>query len=232
MKHEATILLIAWLSTGSLFAGLIVRQDKNGHIVLTNTMDAAISKKDAIKFMPSSYSTTIPTQYKEKIQTLTQKHDLREDLVIAVAKAESSFNPFAVSPKGAVGLMQLMKDTALQYGVFNRYNANENLEAGVKHLKYLYQKYRNNIPLTLAAYNAGEESVRKYNGIPPYPETKQYIRRVMSLMGMSYTFSATARAKMKIYKYTTSSGKTIITDTLPAEIIWKYRNTQLGIEFV
>jgi hypothetical protein len=114
--------------------------------------------------------------------------------------------------------MQLMKDTARQYGVFNRYNANENLEAGVKHLKYLYKKYRNNIPLTLAAYNAGEESVKKYNGIPPYPETKQYIRRVMSLMGMSYTFSAPARAKMKIYKYTTSAGKIIITDTLPAEI--------------
>lgn len=218
MKHETTILLIAWLSTGSLFAGLIIRQDKNGHIVLTNTMDVAISKKGAINFMPSSHSTVIPKQYKEKIQTLTQKHDFREDLVIAVAKAESSFNPFAVSPKGAVGLMQLMKGTALQYGVFNRYNANENLEAGVKHLKYLYQKYNTNIPLTLAAYNAGEESVRKYNGIPPYPETKQYIRRVMSLMGMSYTFSAIARAKMKIYKYTTSSGKTIITDTLPAKI--------------
>jgi soluble lytic murein transglycosylase-like protein len=218
MKHKTTILLITWLSTGSLFAGLIVRQDKNGHIVLTNTMDAAILKKDAISFLPSSYSTVIPTQYKNKIQTLTQKHDLREDLVIAVAKAESSFNPFAVSAKGAVGLMQLMKDTARQYGVFNRYNANDNLEAGVKHLKYLYEKYRNNIPLTLAAYNAGEESVKKYNGVPPYPETKQYIRRVMSLMGMSYTFSTTVRPKIKIYKYTTDAGKTIITDTLPAEI--------------
>jgi soluble lytic murein transglycosylase-like protein len=218
MKHETTVLLIAWLSTGSLFAGLIVRQDKNGHIVLTNTMDAAIVRKDPINFLPSSYPTEIPTQYIEKIQTLAHKHNLREDLVIAVAKAESSFNPFAVSPKGAVGLMQLMKETARQYGVFNRYNANENLEAGVKHLKYLYQKYKNNIPLTLAAYNAGEESVNKYDGIPPYPETKQYIRRVMSLMGMSFTFSLPARAKMKIYKYTTNSGKTIITDTLPAEI--------------
>jgi hypothetical protein len=219
MKHETTFLLIVWLSTGSLFASLIVRQDKDGHIVLTNTIDRITSKKDKIMFMPSSYSMTIPAQYKERIQSLTKIHDLREDLVIAVAKAESSFNPFAVSPKGAVGLMQLMEGTARQYGVFNRYNANENLEAGVKHLKYLFQKYKNNIPLTLAAYNAGEESVSKYNGIPPYPETKQYIRRVMSLMGLSYTFSATARAKTKIYKYTTNSGKTIITDTLPAEII-------------
>jgi len=222
MKHETTALLIAWLCTGSLFAGLIVRQDKNGHIVLTNTIDIIDSKKDRITFLPSSYSTTIPEQYKEKIQSLTQKHDLREDLVIAVAKAESSFNPFAVSPKGAVGLMQLMKDTARQYGVVNRYNANENLEAGVKHLKYLFQKYKNNIPLTLAAYNAGEESVSKYNGVPPYAETRQYVRRVMSLMGLSYTFSTTARVKTKIYKYTTDSGKTIITDTLPPEIIGNF----------
>lgn len=210
--------MLAWLSTGGLFADLIVSQDKNGHIVLTNTMDNFTLKKDKIIFMPSSYSTEIPTQYQEKIQSLTQKHDLRADLVIAVAKAESSFNPFAVSAKGAVGLMQLMKGTALQYGVVNRYNANENLEAGVKHLKYLYQKYKTNIPLTLAAYNAGEECVSKYNGVPPYRETQQYIRRVMSLMGMSYTFSASARLKTKIYKYTTNSGKTIITDTLPAEI--------------
>jgi hypothetical protein len=222
MKHEATVLLLAWLSTGGLFAGLIVRQDKNGHIVLTNTMDDIGAKKDKIMFLPSSYSMTIPALYKEKIQSLTKIHDLREDLVIAVAKAESSFNPFAVSPKGAVGLMQLMKGTAQQYGVFNRYNANENLEAGVKHLKYLFKKYKNNIPLTLAAYNAGEETVSKYNGVPPYPETKQYIRRVMSLMGLSYTFSATVRARTKIYKYTTDSGKTIITDTLPAEITGKF----------
>ena len=120
-----------------------------------------------------------------------------------MAKAESSFNPFAVSPKGAVGIMQLMKDTARQYGVINRYNADENIEAGVKHLKYLYEKYRGNIPLTLAAYNAGEEAVSKYNGVPPYKETKHYIRRVMSLMGMSYTLSSPAPAKTKIYKYTT-----------------------------
>jgi soluble lytic murein transglycosylase-like protein len=218
MKHEAIVLLIAWLVTGSLFAGLIVRQDKNGHIVLTNTIDEFSLKKSKITFMPSSYSTTIPTQYKDKIQSLTLKHDLREDLVIAVARAESSFNPFAVSPKGAVGLMQLMKGTAQQYGVFNRFNANDNLEAGVKHLKYLYQKYNGNISLTLAAYNAGEESVKKYNGVPPYPETRQYIRRVMSLMGLSYTFSPTVRPKIKIYKYTTDAGKTIITDTLPSDI--------------
>jgi len=218
MKRKIIVFLIACLCGSSLFAALIIRQDKNGHIVLTNTIDGVVEKKGAIHFLPSSQSMTVPTIYKNQIQALAEKHDVREDLVIAVAKAESSFNPLAVSPKGAVGLMQLMRDTARQYGVFNRYNANENLEAGVRHLRYLFQKYNRNIPLTLAAYNAGEEAVSKYNGVPPYPETKQYIRRVMSLMGMSYTFSPTPRARMKIYKYTTAEGKTIITDTLPAEI--------------
>jgi soluble lytic murein transglycosylase-like protein len=217
MKLKIIVFSAAWLIAASLFGGLIVRTDKNGHVVLSNTLDR-VDGKGSITFLPPPRSNAIPLHYKEKIQSLTQKHDLREDLVIAVAKAESSFNPLAVSPKGAVGIMQLMKDTARQYGVVNRYNASENLEAGVKHLKYLYEKYKGNIPLTLAAYNAGEEAVNKYNGVPPYPETKQYIRRVMSLMGMSSMFSSSSIVKTKIYKYTTPEGKTIITDTLPSSI--------------
>jgi hypothetical protein len=218
MKPRLFVFCCAWLLGGTLFAGLIVRQDKNGHIVLSNTLDLAGSRISPITFLSSPRSHAIPLHYKEKIQALTQKHQVREDLVIAVAKAESSFNPFAVSPKGAVGIMQLMKDTARQYGVINRYNAQENIEAGVKHLKYLYEKFQGNIPLTLAAYNAGEEAVSKYNGVPPYRETKNYIQRVMSLMGMSYTLSSPVRLKTKIYKYTTLSGKTIITDTMPSDI--------------
>jgi soluble lytic murein transglycosylase-like protein len=208
----------AWLAGGVLFAGLIVRQDKNGHIVLSNTLDRGGRDNLSVSLSAAPRSTAIPLHYKEKIEDLTAKHDLRQDLVIAVARAESSFNPFAVSPKGAVGIMQLMRDTARQYGVINRYDAHENIEAGVKHLKYLYGKYQGNIALTLAAYNAGEEAVSKYKGVPPYRETQNYIRRVMSLMGLSAPGSATARPRTRIYKYTSPDGKTIITDTLPAEI--------------
>jgi soluble lytic murein transglycosylase-like protein len=203
---------------GTLFAALVVRQDKNGHIVLTNTLDRVAGGKNGIRFQAPARSHAVPLHYQEKIQALTQKHQVREDLVIAVAKAESSFNPFAVSPKGAVGIMQLMKETARQYGVINRYNAQENIEGGVKHLKYLYDKFGGNIPLTLAAYNAGENAVSKYNGVPPYRETKNYIQRVMSLMGVSSAFSSSPRLKTKIYKYTSRDGKTIITDTMPTEI--------------
>lgn len=218
MKHKIAFFCCAWLLGGTLFAGLVVRQEKNGHIVLTNTLDRVAGGKNGIIFRTPARSHAVPLHYKEKIQALTQKHQVREDLVIAVAKAESSFNPFAVSPKGAVGIMQLMKDTARQYGVINRYNAQENIEAGVKHLKYLHDKFQGNIPLTLAAYNAGEEAVSKYKGVPPYRETKNYIQRVMGLMGMSYTLSSPARQKTKIYKYTSPTGKTMITDTLPGEI--------------
>jgi soluble lytic murein transglycosylase-like protein len=218
MKAKASVFLVAWLISGSLFAGLIIRKDEKGHIVLSNTMDSGGQKKDSFTFLSSSHSIAIPLPYKDKIQSLTQKHSLREDLVIAVAKVESGFDAFAVSRKGAVGIMQLMKETAWQYGVFNRYNVSENLEAGIKHLKYLYDKFKGNIPLTLAAYNAGEESVNKYNGVPPYPETKQYIRRVMSLLGMSDSFSTSSRVKTRIYKYVTPAGRIVITDTMPTDI--------------
>jgi hypothetical protein len=218
MKRKLTVFCVAWFSLGILHAGLVVRQEKNGHIVLSNTLDRGGRDNIDISLSASSGSYTVPLHYKEKIQDLTQKHQVREDLVIAVAKAESSFNPFAVSRKGAVGIMQLMKDTARQYGVINRFNAHENIEAGVKHLKYLYEKFGGDIPLTLAAYNAGEEAVSKYNGVPPYPETRNYIRRVMSLMGMSYALSSPGHVRTKIFKYTTPAGTTIITDTVPSEI--------------
>ncbi|MBN2346819.1 MAG: lytic transglycosylase domain-containing protein [Candidatus Aminicenantes bacterium] len=208
----------AWLVAAPLCAGLVVRQDKNGHIVLSNTLDRGGRDNISVSISSSPRSFSIPLHYKQKIETLSREHQLREDLVIAVARVESSFNPFAVSPKGAVGLMQLMKDTARQYGVINRYNAQENLEAGVKHLKYLHEKYRGDIALILAAYNAGEEAVKKYNGIPPFRETRNYIRRVMALLGMGTPSSSPARPRTKIYKYTATNGKTIITDTLPTEV--------------
>lgn len=214
MKRNLAVFFCAWLAGSVLFAGLVVRQDKNGHIVLSNTLDKGGRDNIAVTISPSSRSLSIPAHYREKIETLSRRHGVRQDLVIAVARAESSFNPFAVSPKGAVGIMQLMRDTARQYGVINRFNAHENIEAGVKHLKYLHEKYRGSIPLVLAAYNAGEEAVSKYNGIPPYPETRNYVRRVMSTMGLS-DGTATPR-KTRIYKYTTPSGKTIITDTPPS----------------
>jgi soluble lytic murein transglycosylase-like protein len=99
-------------------------------------------------------------------------------LVKAVIRAESGFVPTARSPKGAQGLMQLMPATARMHNVWRAYDPNENIEGGVKHLRLLLQQYRGNVRLALAAYNAGGGAVQRYGGVPPYPETVEYIQRV------------------------------------------------------
>ena len=114
--------------------------------------------------------------------------------------------------------MQLMAETARDYGVLNRYNEDQNMDAGVRHLKYLHKKYNGNLPLTLAAYNAGEEAVKKHGGVPPYNETRVYIKRVMTYMGMSYS-DLFAGTSTKIYQYRTPDGKLTITDTYPANAV-------------
>lgn len=203
-----------------LEAEIVVKQDKDGKIIVSNNLTAhnPYSKTDPVRFeKPKTLSSTVPAHYLIKIKKLAQKYEVKEALIVAVARAESSFNPFAVSPKGAVGIMQLMPDTAKKYGVYNRYNADQNLEAGVRHLKYLYNKYKN-ITLTLAAYNAGEDAVKKYSGVPPYKETRDYIKRVMNFMGLSYNQYFKPQSRQIIYKITTSDGRIIITDSMPSKV--------------
>lgn len=109
----------------------------------------------------------------------SKKHGIDDSLVKAVIYTESYFNPNATSHKGASGLMQLMPATAAKYGVSDLYNPRQNITAGIKHLRYLMTLYPKNLKHVLAAYNAGENAVRKYNGIPPYRETQGYVKKVM-----------------------------------------------------
>ncbi len=111
------------------------------------------------------------------VEHTAKKHAVDPELVDAVIRAESGYNPAAVSPKGAAGLMQLMPATARRMGARNRFDLAENLEAGVKLLKQLRERYGDD-RLALAAYNAGEGAVRKYNGVPPYRETAEYVRKI------------------------------------------------------
>jgi len=113
-----------------------------------------------------------------------------------------------------------MPETAKNYNVKNIYNVDQNLEGGVKHLKYLYRKY-NNIPLTLAAYNSGETTVKKYNGIPPYKETKNFIKRVMRYMGLGYSNYFTRHTRTKLFKYRTKDGKIVLSDVIPQKYYGK-----------
>ena len=109
-----------------------------------------------------------------------QQHHLQPALLLAVMKAESSFNPRVVSKAGAVGLMQLVPETALRHGVQNLYDTNENVAGGARHLRYLLDRFHGNTRLALAAYNAGERKVDRYKQIPPYKETRHYVQKVLS----------------------------------------------------
>ncbi len=108
------------------------------------------------------------------------QQQLHPALLLAVMKAESSFNPMVVSRAGAVGLMQLIPETALRHGVRNLYDTDENIAGGAKHLRYLLDRFHGNTRLALAAYNAGERKVEQYGNIPPYKETRLYVKKVLS----------------------------------------------------
>ena len=117
-------------------------------------------------------------KYSTHIENAAYKYRVDPAYVRAIIHAESHFNPSAVSKQGAQGLMQLMPKTADSLGVNNPLVASQNINGGVKHLARLLKKYRGNRKLVSAAYNAGEGAVKKYNGIPPYPETQVYVERV------------------------------------------------------
>lgn len=128
-----------------------------------------------------SRSRFTPEQVDAAIDQAASRHNLDPNLVRAVIKVESNFNPNAVSRKGAMGLMQLMPRTARQLRVTNPFDPEQNVDAGVRHLKSLLQEYRGNVPLTLAAYNAGEGAVARSAGIPRIAETRDYVRRITAL---------------------------------------------------
>jgi hypothetical protein len=153
--------------------------DANGIVHLSNVpMNSkykVLIKEGPVHFIPG----TDFTKYDSLITEASRKYGVDYALVKAVIKAESNFNHKAVSKKGAKGLMQLMPRTASILGVNDCFHPEDNIIGGIRHLGYLIDLFNGNIPLALAAYNAGEGAVAKHRGIPPYPETRNYIRRVL-----------------------------------------------------
>lgn len=126
----------------------------------------------------------IPAQYRDLVSRTAAKHGVDERVVDAVIQVESAYHSRAVSPKGARGLMQLMPATGRQYGALDLFDPKVNLEAGVQHLKKLLSRY-DDLPLALAAYNAGEAAVDRFGGIPPFRETQDYVSRILRLLRRS-----------------------------------------------
>lgn len=124
------------------------------------------------------------SQYRHVIQAAAKRNRVNPNLIKAVITAETCFRPNAVSPKGAGGLMQLMPATAKRFGARSRFNPSQNIEAGTRYLRYLLDRYNNNLSLAVAAYNAGEGNVDKYGKrVPPFRETQKYTKQVMNAFG-------------------------------------------------
>jgi hypothetical protein len=154
-------------------------------------------------------------RYAREIQEIAARYGVSPGLVEAVIRVESAFNPWAVSRKGAQGLMQLMPRTAWALGVQDSFNPRQNIEGGVRHLRYLLDRYPGNLTLALAAYNAGEGAVDYYRGIPPYAETQQYVQKVLQHAGLPQG-GPTAAPGQVIYRWEDADGTLTFSNIPPA----------------
>lgn len=162
-------------------------------------------------------------RYAQEISDAADRYGVAPTLVQSIIRAESAFNPWAVSRKGARGLMQLMPGTASALGVRDSFNPAQNIDGGVRHLRSLIDRYGGNLPLALAAYNAGAQAVDWYRGIPPYPETQQYVRRILSL------YETGGGTPQVIYGYEDSRAIPSSDTSAPpntAQVIYRYEDSQ------
>jgi soluble lytic murein transglycosylase-like protein len=191
MKYIVTLVIFFCIFSlaASSSAGIYKYVDEKGVIHFTNCPRDPKFKlyiresKEDVGDENQSFSVSYikdSNQYDSLISELSKKYQVDFALIKAMIRAESGFNPSAVSRKGAKGLMQLMPDTALRMNVSNIFNPRENIEGGVRYFKYLLSLFNNDLRLSLAAYNAGENVVGELRSIPPYRETMDYVKKVMS----------------------------------------------------
>ena len=178
------LLLYTFLPTAAKADQIVVLVDEHGHKIFVNTGETS-SRVDWMtrSFRPSAsgVSGRAPANINQLVEQTASRFQVDPDLVHAIVQVESGYDPKAVSSKGAMGLMQLIPATAQRFGVANPFDPKQNLEGGVNYLKYLLDMFGGNLNLSLAAYNAGEHSVQRSGGIPAFPETQNYVRKVTSI---------------------------------------------------
>lgn len=159
--------------------------DDHGHRVYINIGEPQAHPANWVKpglgAHPNATPSIPPADIQQLVLRTADRHRVDPHLVHAIIKTESDYNPHAVSRKGAMGLMQLIPSTAQLLGVTDPFDPQQNIEGGVTYLKYLMQRFRGDVGLSLAAYNAGERSVLRAGGIPRFTETRDYVRKVTSL---------------------------------------------------
>lgn len=191
MLRIAIILLTLFIAHTAV-ADIYKFVDKDGRIYYTdqpkNNKYKRIIKTRAQSFFSNytprihAYSAVNKQRFSDLIEQAAFRHQVDPKLVHAVIQTESAYNSSAISSAGAVGLMQLMPDTARRFGVYDRNDPDQNVDGGTRYLKHLIGLFGPNLDLAVAAYNAGENAVIRYNNsIPPYPETQNYVKQVLAL---------------------------------------------------
>ncbi len=207
IRTLALVLATALLTPMSAQAQIFAWRDVNGTLVLSDRKlsDGAVTY--AVPDAPTIRATTplAVAAYRDTFEPLVQEHALRHalrpELVRAVIQVESGFNPQARSPRGAMGLMQLMPKTAAELGVRNPYDPAENIRGGCTYLRKLMDRYNGNEELALAAYNAGAEAVDRHGKtVPPYRETRDYVKRVAARGGDGRQTALTRNAVYKTFE--------------------------------
>jgi len=196
LKHAALLLTLGLLATPALRAEYVVlrsgqRLKVTGYQVVGDKYrlqmgggTVEIAAEDVVAIEPEEVFTPLPAKpivkapYRELVEAAAARYKVDADLITSVIAVESNFDPKALSPKNARGLMQLLPETAERLGVQNIYDPQENIDAGTRYLRELLQRYNNDLALALAAYNAGPERVQQYGRVPPFAETLSYVRRV------------------------------------------------------
>lgn len=236
---SAVILLFGWTLSD---AQIYTRRNTNGVIEATNVpteIDFRLTYASKGTLIHSrAFRRVYSGQYDRHIEDAANANGVSSDLIRAIIAVESEFDAFAVSSKGAQGLMQLMPFTARRFGVANSFDARQNIFGGVKYLRFLLDMFGGDVALACAGYNAGENAVTRHKGIPPYKETQNYVRRIRSLLSgispvIGYAPARLASAKgpaadtrpkkvkparpRTYYKYVDDRGVLHVAHTPPAE---------------